>query len=265
MTNCLAYKKANSPTHKNERKERMESSSNEGNKYRSFIYGEGEKNTKWVLGAPPKFDVVDKLFEQGRTKIWPAGSLEEKVQNLVKTMEMELFHKANPQDYKTVDPSKFTMSVNGRKPLTLEGIRQIGGGYNAFMQTSLPEEMRSYDPTKETKESGHTTFTTAFPRGFAFEVLQVYSGPPVIAYKFRHWAYMEGPFKGHAPTGELVEFFGVAIFEVEEQMKIVKVEFFYDRGELLSALMKGAKMDSPSSSDDMIASCPVLRGIGETS
>ncbi|KMT07033.1 hypothetical protein BVRB_6g153640 [Beta vulgaris subsp. vulgaris] len=229
-------------------------------KYRSFIYGEGEKNTKWVYGAPPNYDIVNKLFEEGRTKIWPPGSLEEKVQNLVKTMEMELFHKANPQDYKAIDATKFTQSVNGRKPLTLEEIAQKGGGYNAFLQTSLPEEMRLYDPAKETSQSSHKLFTTTFPRGFALEVLQVYSGPPVITYKFRHWAYMEGPFQGHPPTGELVEFFGFAIFEVDEQMRVIKTEFFYDRGELLSAIMKGSKLES--SFGDMKLSCPVLRNTG---
>lgn len=227
------------------------------NKYRAFIYGESEKNTRWVLGAPPDFSVVDKLFEEGRTKIWPVGSLEERVQNLVKTMEMEIFHKANPEDYKSIDPNRFTFCVNGRKPLTMKEVSKIGGGYNAFLQTSLPEEMRSYNPAKETRESSHKIFRTAFPRGFAFEILQVYSGPPTIAYKFRHWAYMEGPFKGHAPTGELVEFFGIAIFEVDEEMKIVKVEFFYDRSELLSALMKGAKLEG-SASPDMLGKCPVL-------
>ncbi|GKA39706.1 hypothetical protein Tco_0732257 [Tanacetum coccineum] len=37
--------------------------------YRCFMSGEGEKNTKWKLGVPPNFDVVNKLFEEGRTKI----------------------------------------------------------------------------------------------------------------------------------------------------------------------------------------------------
>ncbi|KNA04900.1 hypothetical protein SOVF_195410 [Spinacia oleracea] len=237
----------------------MESASEKTNKYRSFMYGEGEKNTKWVSGAPPNFDIVDKLFEEGRTKIWEVGSLEEKVQNLVKTMEMELFHKS-PQDYKAIDATKFAFSVNGRKALTLEGIRKMGGGYNGFLQTSLPEELRLYDPTKETTESSHRLFTTTFLRGFAFEILQVYSGPPVIAYKFRHWAYMEGPFLGHPPTGDLVEFFGCAIFEVDEQMRVIKVEFFYDRGELLGALMKGSKLEG--SFADMKLGCPVLRNSG---
>ena len=83
-----------------------------------------------------------------------------------------------------------------------------------MLQTSLPENFRGYDPYKETAESSHKSFTTTFPRGFALEVVHVYSGPPVIVYKFRHWGYMEGPFKDHAPTGELVQFYGMAVFEV---------------------------------------------------
>lgn len=47
-------------------------------------------------------------------KIWPPGSLEEKVQNIVKTWEMEMFHKSNFEDYKTVNPKNYTFSLNGR-------------------------------------------------------------------------------------------------------------------------------------------------------
>lgn len=83
-----------------------------------------------------------------------------------------------------------------------------------LLQTSLPEEIRGYNPSVETMESSHIAFTTAFPRGFALEILHVYSGPPVIVYKFRHWGFMEGPFKGHAPTKEKIELYGMAIFEV---------------------------------------------------
>jgi hypothetical protein len=38
-------------------------------KYRSFMYGEGEKDTVWRLGSPPNYDVVNKLFEEERTKV----------------------------------------------------------------------------------------------------------------------------------------------------------------------------------------------------
>ncbi|KAK0575414.1 hypothetical protein LWI29_000149 [Acer saccharum] len=238
----------------------MASSDVEGDKYRSYLYGEGEKNTKWRFGAPPNYDAVNKLFEEGRTNIWPPGSLEEKVQNLVKTWEMEMFNKTCFEDYKTVDPNKYTFSLNGRKAVTLEEKRKLGGGYNTFMQTSLPEEYRCYNPANETVDSSHVAFTTAFPRGFALEVLKVYSGPPVIVYKFRHWGYMEGPFKGHAPTGELVQLFGISVFQMDEQMKIVKVEFFLDRGELLGGLVKGDNMNSYSQEEAL--SCPVLGRTG---
>ncbi|KAH1114243.1 hypothetical protein J1N35_007621 [Gossypium stocksii] len=203
-------------------------------KYRSYLHGEGEKTTNWKLGAPPNYDTVNKLFEEGRTKIWPPASLEEKVQNLVKTWEMEMFNKISFSDYKSVKLQNYTVSVN--------------------------EDLRGYKPAQETEHSSHLAFTTAFPRGFALEVIQVYSGPPSIVYKFRHWGYMEGPFKGHAPTGELVELYGISIFEVDDEMKILKVEFFFDRGELLGGLMKGDKL--ASGTDQAALSCPFLRNTG---
>ncbi|KAM7514714.1 hypothetical protein LguiA_004297 [Lonicera macranthoides] len=235
------------------------SGSSTGDNYRSFIYGEEEKNTKWRYGAPPNYDVVNKLFEEGRTKIWPPGSLEEKVQHMVKTWEMEMFNKLCFDDYKTVDPKKYRFSLNGRKGVTLEEKRKLGGGYNSFMQTSLPEEFRCYNPAEETIDSAHMAFTKAFPRGFALEILQVYSGPPVITYKFRHWGFKEGPFKGHAPTEEMVELYGMSVFELDENSKIVKVEFFFDRGELLGGLMKGSFSDTSTSA---MTSCPFLRNTG---
>ncbi|KAE8100457.1 hypothetical protein FH972_018353 [Carpinus fangiana] len=229
-------------------------------KYRSYLHGEGERNTKWKYGAPPNYDVVNKLFEEGRTKIWPSGSLEEKVQNLVKTWEMEMFNKVRSDDYKSVDPKKYTFSLNGREALTIEEKRKLGGGYNSFLQTSLPEKFRIYNPAEETADSSHTAFTSAFPRGLALEILHVYSGPPVIVYKFRHWGFMEGPFKGHEPTGEIVELFGMSVFELDEQEKIVKVEFFLDRGELLGGLTKGASLDG--STEVAASSCPFLKNTG---
>ncbi|XVF37116.1 hypothetical protein REPUB_Repub19eG0117800 [Reevesia pubescens] len=93
-------------------------------------------------------------------------------------------------------------------------MKKLGGGYNLQLQTFLPEEFRCYDPDKKTTESSHKAFITTFSRGFALEVVKVYTGPPEILYQFQHWGYNEGPFKGHAPTGELIEFYGMAIMEV---------------------------------------------------
>ncbi|XP_031393499.1 pathogen-related protein-like [Punica granatum] len=230
-------------------------------KYRSYLHGDGEQNTRWRFSSYPNYDVENKLFEQGRTKIWPPGSLGEEVQNLIKTWEMEMFHKVDRKDYKSIDPEKYTFSLNGRKALTLEEKWKLGGGYNSLLQTSLPEKFRCYNPADETVDSAHQAFTTAFPRSFALEILEVYSGPPDIVYKFRHWGFMEGPFKGHAPTGEMVELYGMAIFKMDENKKIIKVEFFYDRGELLGGLIKGATMDTSSLGEPAL-NCPFLRNTG---
>ncbi|XP_060192955.1 pathogen-related protein-like isoform X2 [Lycium barbarum] len=231
-----------------------------GNKYRDYLTDEDIANTKWRFG-PPNYDVVDKLFEQERTHEWPEGSLEEKVQRLLKTWEMELVHKADPNQFKTLDPNKFTISVNGRKGLRPEEAAEAGGSYNIFLQTSLPENVRIYNPDEETGESSQIVFRSVFLRGFAIEILQVYSGPPKIVYRFRHWGHMEGPFKGHAPTGELVEFFGIGTLEVEkESNKIVKAEMFFDRGELLGPLVKGeSNGESTSAMALAAAKCPFMQ------
>ncbi|CAI9784265.1 unnamed protein product [Fraxinus pennsylvanica] len=51
--------------------------------------------------------------------------------------------------------------------------------------------------------------------------------------KFRHWGYFEGPFKGHAPTGELVQFYGIGILNVDESRRAEDVEIYYDPKKLL--------------------------------
>ena len=98
--------------------------------------------------------------------------------------------------------------------MTLEEVGKLGGGYNPHLQTSLPEHLRIYNPAEETFDSSHRAFTTTFPRGFALEILKVYCGPPEIVFKFRHWGFMEGPFKDYAPTGEIIELFGIAVLGV---------------------------------------------------
>lgn len=210
-----------------------------GDRYRSHLTGEGEKDTVWRHGAPPTYDAVNALFEAERTQEWPAGSLEETVQNAIKTWEMELSHKARLSDFKSVSPGgRFRLSVNGGRPLSGEETLAVGS-YNALLGGPLLASAGAYDAAAETFESSHRLFRAAFPRGFAWEVLGVYSGPPVIAFKFRHWGHMEGPYRGHAATGEIVQFHGVAVLKVDEQLRAEDVEVYYDPGELFGGLLKG--------------------------
>ena len=208
-----------------------------GDKYRSFLHEDADK-VEWRHGGPPIYDSINKIFEEGRTKEWPKGSLEEIVQNAIKSWEMELSHKTRIQDFRTINPEKFKLIVNGREGLPAEETLKLGS-YNALLKSSMPEEFKYYKADEESFESSHDAFRSAFARGFAWEVLAVYTGPPVISYKFRHWGYFEGPFKGHAPTGELVEFFGMGILKVDESLRAEAVELYFDPAELFAGLLKG--------------------------
>ncbi|XAR68266.1 hypothetical protein NMG60_11003340 [Bertholletia excelsa] len=136
---------------------------------------------------------------------------------------MEFSYKTRLQDFKTINPQKFKLVVN-------EETTRLGS-YNALMKNSLLEEFKYYKAEEESLESSNDAFRTAFPRGFAWEVIGVYSGPPEIAYKFQHWGFFEGCFTGHAPTGELIEFYGMGLPE--------NVKIYYDPADLFSGLWKG--------------------------
>ncbi|XP_060209256.1 pathogen-related protein [Lycium barbarum] len=209
-------------------------------KYRQFLHEDhaAAGTIEWRHGGPPIYDAVNDLFEQGRTKVWPEGSLEETVQNAIKSWEMELSHKTRAKDFRTINPEKFKLFVNGREGLSAEETLKLGS-YNALLKSSVPNEFKYYKAAEETFESSHDAFRSAFPRGFAWEVINVYTGPPVVTYKFRHWGFFEGPFKGHAPTGEKVQFYGVGIMKVDETLRAEDVEIYYDPAELFAGLLKG--------------------------
>ncbi|CAM6103755.1 unnamed protein product [Calypogeia fissa] len=229
--------------------------------YRSFLYDDSEKETAWRHGGPPIYDGANQAFEQGRTQVWKDGSLERIVENLVKTWEMELSHKRNVKDHKTIDASKFTISVNGGPKLTADQCLEVGS-YNALLHSSLPGEHENYKSSLETFDSSHEIFRSVFPDGFAWEVLAVYSGPPVVAFKYRHWGVVKGSFKGHEPTGKMAESVGVCVATVDDKLLITKLEVFYDPTEFLAALTKGRKSPSYGEYQKGIEGCPVMNPAG---
>ncbi|MBA0759036.1 hypothetical protein Gotri_021975 [Gossypium trilobum] len=200
-------------------------------KYRSFLDDEAD-NVQWRHGAPPSYDDVNQLFEQGRTKEWEEGSLEEIVQNAIKTWEMELSHKVRLQDFKSINHEKFKLIVNGREGLKGEEALKMGS-YNALLKNSLPKEFQYYKADEESFESSHEAFRSAFPRGFAWEVIHVYSGPPLIAFKFRHWDE-----------------------QVDEGLKVEEVEVYYDPAQLFGGLLKAPPISISSSPTHHASACP---------
>lgn len=53
----------------------------------------------------------------------------------------------------------------------------------------------------------------------------------------------------------------MGMIQLDEGSKIVKVEFFYDRGELLASLMKNSISDSSISDASTSTNCPFLKTI----
>lgn len=64
------------------------------------------------------------------------------------------------------------------------------GTYNALIPAN-----QYYDPEKLDFSLSHKTFKRMMPT-FAWEVLEVYSGPPTVAFKWRHWGEMVNDYVG---------------------------------------------------------------------
>jgi len=162
-------------------------------------------DTPWRFGGPPDYSLTNYLYLKQRTHQHAEGSLEQVVENLVKTWEMERSHKLDCTQHESVDQEQFEISANGGKKYNNAEANQVGN-YNVLLQ-SCP----SWNNESTTWEESHDKFHTAFA-AFPWEVLQVYSGPPKVAFTWRHWGHFTGTYEEHQGEGELVEMFGFGTF-----------------------------------------------------
>jgi hypothetical protein len=200
-----------------------------------------EENVEWRDG-PPDYTLSRQHIHKERTHHFAESSLEAAVESLVQVFELEVSHKRNPAQWLSVVLDKFRTSVNGGPWHDAQDVA-TKGSYNLFIG-----ETPYYSSAEETFESSSALFRTALPEGFFWEVLEVYSPPPVVAFKWRHWGTFSGPYKGHAPTGEKIELFGMSVARCSDDLKILSVEHFYDNHLFLRQLVSG---------------CPVTGGNGK--
>ena len=118
-----------------------------------------------------------------------AESLPQIVENLVKNWEVEASFKSRLQDWRTINHQKYTFSMNGGNPQSAEHMVRVGT-YNAII---VPNEY--YSPEHSDFASSHKTFKRMMPT-FAWEVIEVYSGPPRVSFKWRHWGVMKNDYVG---------------------------------------------------------------------
>ncbi|XP_060082103.1 uncharacterized protein LOC132561396 [Ylistrum balloti] len=189
-----------------------------------------DPNIQWIHGKPD-YTAVNKKYLEERSRKHPVDSLEKLVENLVKTWEMESSHKAREEDWQSVVKETFTINTNGGNRFTLKDNIEKGN-YNILMWDSP-----LYQAQEETNESSHKLFRHAMPNGFAWEVLETFSGPPKVSFTWRHWGKWEANYKDSKPTGETLELTGSCVAVVNENLKIVSIEVFYDPNPMMAKLL----------------------------
>jgi len=97
---------------------------------RSFM---DDADIKWRFGAPPDYSLANLYYLKGKTMNHPEGSLEQVVENLVKTWEFERSHKLDHTQHKSVSQEKFLIGANGGKMFDNVGANQVGN-YNVLLE-----------------------------------------------------------------------------------------------------------------------------------
>ncbi|KAG2494653.1 hypothetical protein HYH03_007169 [Edaphochlamys debaryana] len=197
----------------------------------------------------PDYTIVNTEYLLNKTKNWAPGSLEDVVESVVKTFEFEISHKTSAELVKSFAPG-FTYSQNGGPKIDGKELLRRGS-YNVLIKDE------SY-----TSNESHQQFKTAFPKGFAWEVTEVLSGPPNVTFRWRHWGKMEGAYNGHPPTGQTIEMYGMAIARVNGSLQIESLEIYYDATDFLGDLAKGSKCPLGFGSSSSSAATPAAAAAG---
>jgi len=214
-----------------------------------------DPNIKWRTHKPV-YTVANLEYFKGKTKNHKEGSLEKIVEDLVKTWEMEGSHKVDYRQWTTIDHDNYTVSANGGRVFFQEESTKVGN-YNWLMENA---DKSLYDQANETFETSHHLFRQCFPDAFAWEVLEVFAGPPEVAFTWRHWGHFTGTYKGRKGDNKIYEMFGIGMATVNADLKIQTLKMFYKPNEFLSALEGKTSHESLQNAKSLVGpGCPVYK------
>ncbi|KAG0066379.1 hypothetical protein BGZ90_001428 [Linnemannia elongata] len=191
-----------------------------------------DQGVNWRGGKAPNYTKPNALFEAPKSTP-PTRSTSFKTEAV---------------DWRTIDHKVYKFSTNGGSWQSVEDMLRVGT-YNALLG-----ETQYYSSKNSGFEESHLTFKQSLRGGFAWECLKVYSGPPVVAFKWRHWGKFTGKLRCPVSdteklvTNETVEIFGVTIAHVNDKFQIESLETFYDPAALFNEMLK----NSPS-----VLKCPI--------
>ena len=216
-----------------------------------------DPNIQWREGKPD-YRSLDLLYYKGKNKNHAVGSLEMIVENLVKKWEMQMTYMTSPKDWSTVKLDEFRVMVNHGQEMTGQDAVKVGT-YNWVMK-EISKDL--YDAENETFESSHKLFRGAFSGGFPWEVLEVYSGPPKVAFSWHHWGAFSGEYKGVKGDGQKIELYGFTIATVNSDLKILKLEVYLKFEGFLRALQGKATPEDLVRGQELVGTeCPIHKQV----
>lgn len=210
----------------------------------------------WRNGVP-NYDRADLAYFRGRSVRHATGSLEAIVENAVKSWECEGTH-LEFSKWHTVDHANYSVCANGAKLFVGEE-GPTAGNYNWLLAGA---DKSLYNSDAETFDSSHRKFNNAFVAAFPWEVLRVFSGPPLLAFSWRHWGEFNGEFEGRQGDGETYEMYGFGTVKVNDDLKIQDIRIYYKPDEFIRALKGEISPSDLKNGKSLLGSgCPVMNGL----
>ncbi|KAL4979741.1 hypothetical protein BDW66DRAFT_148084 [Aspergillus desertorum] len=127
------------------------------------------------------------------------------------------------------------------------------GTYNALINAN-----EYYDPEQNDSEASQKTFKRMMPT-FAWDVKEVYCGPPVVVARWRHWGIMWGGVK----HGELIDIEEIVVAKVNEKLQLEGINVWSDSMEMFRQIAKEKKgesgMAAAAAPEDLADACPVMQ------
>jgi len=189
----------------------------------------------WRWGKP-NYAGVNKTYFQHRTMVHAEGSLESVVTKIVKNWQVESHHIADIHQWQTMDISKFKAALNGGCPCSAQLLADVGHS------NMLLGETKNYSAAGNSFETSNKVFGAAFPEGFAWEVLEVFSGPPTVSFKWRHFGKYNGTFtdkagKQYKGDGDMFNLIGLCLARVNEELKLESLDIYYNPEDMIVPLV----------------------------
>ena len=144
-------------------------------------------------------------------------------------------HKTDPRQWDTVDLDNYAFSCNGLEKHSGWTMLEKGT-YNALIGDTV-----YYNATSLSFQDSHDAFRNTLGDGFAWEVLEVFSGPPHVTFTWRHFGTMTQEFActGIAgipykvqPSEKLIEIYGMCKATVNDKLQIQDLQVYYDPNQL---------------------------------